>query len=455
MNDPAGRRPTRDELQRWDREILWHPFTQMAEYEPLLIERGEGCALIDIDGRRYLDGVSSLWCNLHGHRHPRLDAALRGQLRKIAHTTALGASNSTSILLAKRLVDLTPPGLEHVYFSDDGSTAVEVALKLAFQYWRQRKDPRPEKTCYVALANAYHGDTVGSVSVGGVARFHAMFEPLLFEVLRAPAPDTYRLPADVSPDGALAHYLGEIEAIFEREHRRIAAIVVEPLLQAAAGMVTHPPGFLRGVRELCTRYDVLLIADEVAVGFGRTGAMFACEHEDVSPDFLCLAKGLTAGYLPMAATLTTSDVWRAFLGTYGESKSFFHGHTYCGNPLGAAVALASLDVFEEERTLERLPPKIARLSEHLLRLAEVANVGDTRQLGLIGAVELVRQRETKTPFPWDEQRGARVCQHARRHGVLLRPLGNVVVIMPPLAISLAELDQIMEAVRLGIAAATS
>jgi len=459
--DPASRFPhptrqdLRQDLQQWDREIVWHAFTQMQEYEPLIIERAQGATLYDIDGRAYLDGVASVWCNVHGHRHPRLDQALRDQLDRVAHVTSLGASNPTTIRLAKRLVDLAPPGLGHVFFSDSGATSVEVALKMALQYWRQRPDPRPGKTTYLALANAYHGDTLGSVSVGGVARFHAMFEPLLFDVLRAPAPDCYRLPPGVTRETALVHYLGELEKVLAAEHQRIAAVVIEPLVQAAAGMIVHPAGFLRGVRELTRRYDVLLIADEVAVGFGRTGTMFACEQEQVSPDLLCLAKGLTGGYLPLAATLATDEIWNAFLGTYGESKTFFHGHTYGGNPLGAAVALATLDVFEEEQTLHHLQPKIARLTEHLARIARLPHVGDTRQCGLIGAIELVRDRATQEPYPWEEKWGLRVCDWARTQGVLLRPLGNILVILPPLSITIEELDRIAMAVEGGIRAVTA
>jgi len=447
--------PTKEQLRQWDRQIVWHPFTQMAEYEPMIFERAEGCELVDIDGRHYIDGVSSLWCNIHGHRHPRIDQAIREQLDRVAHVTALGASNPTTIKLAKRLVDLAPEGLNHVFFSDDGATAVEVALKMAFQYWRQRPDPRPEKTLYVALGEAYHGDTIGSVSVGGVERFHAMFRPLLFEVLRLPVPDTYRTPPGVPENRLCTHYLEQMEAVLRADHRRIAAVVIEPLVQGAAGMIVHPRGYLAGVRELTRRYDVLLIADEVAVGMGRTGRMFACEHENVVPDLLCLAKGLTGGYLPLAATLTTDEIWNAFLGEYAESKSFFHGHTYTGNPLGAAAALATLDVFEEEKTLEQLRPKIARLAEHLNRLAELPHVGHVRQCGLIAGVELVRNKETKEPYPWAEKRGIRVCRYALTEGVWLRPLGNVIVIMPPLAISLEQLDRIAGAIARGVEKATA
>lgn len=430
--------------------MVWHAFTQMAEYEPLLIERGEGCRLFDIDGREYIDAVSSLWCNLHGHHHPRIDAAIVEQLGRVAHTTSLGASNSTTVRLARRLVDLAPRGLNHVFFSDNGATAVEVALKMAFQYWRQRPDPRPAKTSYLALGDAYHGDTLGSVSVGGVARFHELFAPLLFDVKRVPAPRLFRLPPGVTPETALIHYLDELEQVLAEHHESLAAMVIEPLVQGAAGMIMHPRGYLRGASELCRRYEVLLIADEVAVGFGRTGRMFACEHEGVSPDLLCLAKGLTGGYLPMGATLAGDEIWQAFLGRYEESRQFFHGHTYGGNPLAAAAALASLDIFESERVFERLPEKTTRLTEHLARLARLPHVGDTRQCGLIAAVELVADKTTDQPFDWRERRGWHVCQHARRHSVLLRPLADVIVIMPPLAISLAQLDQIAAAIAAAI-----
>ncbi len=447
--------PTAEQLRDWDRRHVWHAFTQMAEYDPRILVEGQGCRVRDLEGRWYLDGVASLWCNVHGHRHPRIDAAIREQLARVAHVTNLGSSNPTTIMLARRLAQIAPPGLEHVFFSDDGATAVEVALKMAFQYWRQRPHPQPEKTRYAALGEAYHGDTLGGVSVGGVARFHAMFEPLLFECVRVPPPDTYRTPPGVAAEGLLDHCLGRVEEVLREHGSRMAALVVEPLVQCAAGMLVHPGGYLRGLRELTRRYDVLLIADEVATGMGRTGRMFACEHEGVVPDFLCLAKGLTGGYLPLAATITTGEVWRAFLGRYDQGRTFFHGHTYGGNPLGAAAAVATLDVFDEERTLEKLPAKIARLRAHLARIAELEHVGHVRQRGLIAGIELVRDRATREPYPWAERRGIRACEHARERGVLLRPLGNVIVLFPPLAVSLDELDTICAAAERGIEAATS
>ena len=413
VTNPSDESPSAEQLQQWDCENVWHAFTQMAEYQPFLIERAEGCFLYDIEGRRYLDGVSSLWCNVHGHRHPHLNAAIAGQLDAVAHVTSLGVSNPTTIRLAKRLAELSPAGLEHVFFSSDGASAVEAALKMAFQYWRQRENPQPQKTKYIAYAGAYHGDTIGAVSVGGVARFHAMFNPLLFEVLRLSSPQVYRAAPEITAENACEHYLQELEQLLKEQHQEIAALVIEPLAQGAAGMITHPPGYLRGVRELTRRYDVLLIADEVAVGMGRTGTLFACEQEEVAPDLLAMGKGLTGGYLPMAATLASSEIWRAFLGEYHEYKTFFHGHTYGGNPLAAAAALATLEVFENESVLEALPAKAARLNDHLTALQnDHPWAGAVRQRGLLAGVELVSDRankEPKTPKPYRHREGLRIA----------------------------------------------
>ena len=435
-------------IHELDRTAVWHGFTQMEEYDPLVIARGEGNWLIDIAGNRLLDGVSSLWCNLHGHNHPGINAAIRDQLDRIAHVTSLGMSGRTAVELAGRLVDITPSGLNHVFFSSDGSSSVEAALKMAFQYWQQREVPKPSKTQYVAMGAAYHGDTTGGVSLGGVEHFHSLFGPLLFEVLRGPCPDTYRIPDDAGDP--CDYYFAKMETLLRENHQQIAAVVIEPLVQGAAGMIIHPDGFLRRIRELTQQLDILLICDEVATGFGRTGRMFACEHEQVIPDLMCIAKGLTGGYLPMAATLATDDIWNAFLGSTGDARQFFHGHTYSGNPLAAAAAMASLDIFENERVLESLPIKIDQLSTQLESLKSHPNVGSIRQKGLMVGIELVQDAERKTGFPYSEARGAKVCRYARDRGVWIRPLGNVIVLMPPLSIQPSEIEQLVDSVRYGL-----
>ena len=419
------------DLAAADRAHLWHPFTQQrgwAEEEPLIVERTEGTDLIDIDGRRYIDGVSSLWCNVHGHRHPRIDAAVREQLDSVAHSTMLGLSHRPAIELARRLVELAPPGLARVFYSDSGSTAAEIALKMAFQYWRQRGEERPS---FVALRMAYHGDTIGSVSVGGIDLFHSLYRPLLFDTLKASPGDLDEM------DRLLGEHAGEV-----------AAVIMEPLVQGAAGMLMHPEGYLRGVRDLCDRHDVLLILDEVATGFGRTGRMFACEHEGVAPDLLCLAKGMTGGYLPLAATLATERIYEGFLGDFEEFRTFFHGHTYTGNPLACAAALATLEVFAEERTLERLAPKIDLLRNLLLPLADHPAVAEVRQRGFMVGIEL-------SDFPLSARIGHRVTMEARTRGAIVRPLGDVVVLMPPLAISLQDLRRLVSITSDAIEAATS
>ena len=446
---------TLEQLRDWDRAHLWHPFTPMADWvasDPLVIDRGEGVYLYDTEGNRYLDGVSSLWCNVHGHRHPALDQALRDQIDRVAHSTLLGVTHAPAIELARKLAEVAPEGLTRVFFSDDGATAVEIALKMAFQYWRQKPDPEPNRNLFVALGGAYHGDTLGDVSVGGVERFHAMFKPLLFPTLRAPSPHCYRCPLGLQRPSCLMACLAEVDRLLSQHPGEVAAVIVEPIVQGAGGMIVQPEGYLSGLRELTRKHGTLLIADEVAVGFGRTGSLFACELEGVAPDILCLAKGLTGGYLPLAATLTTEEVYAAFHATASEGKTFFHGHTFAGNPLGAAVALASLRVFEEERILEKLGPKVARLSERLARLRSHPNVGDIRQKGLIAGIELVEDRATRDPFHRDLQVGARVCRHARTLGVLLRPLVDVLVVMPPLAITVEQIDDLMDAVEASMVA---
>ncbi|GIW88966.1 MAG: adenosylmethionine-8-amino-7-oxononanoate aminotransferase [Isosphaeraceae bacterium] len=427
-------------LTAWDHDHVWHPFTDQADWlasEPLFIDRAEGVFLIDLAGRRYIDGVSSLWCNLLGHRHPALDAALRGQLDRIAHSTLLGLTHEPAVRLARRLAELAPPGLTRVFFSDSGATAVEVALKLAFQYWRQKNPPEPQRRLFLALDGAYHGDTLGDVSLGGVPRFHAMFGPLLFPTLRAPSPSAQ------NPTESLQ----TIDRLLREHPGQVAAVVLEPIVQCAAGIRVHPDGFLAQLAQLVRQHNTLLILDEVAVGMGRTGTLFACQREGVSPDFLCLAKGLTGGYLPLAATLTTDAIHAAFTRPHAATPdpTFYHGHTYCGNPLGAAVALATLDTLLREHILERLPPRIDQLRRWLDRLRSHPHVAEARQAGLIAGIELVRDRSTRTPFDPSLRLGARVCLRARHYGAILRPLGDVLVLMPPLVISEAELEQLCSA----------
>lgn len=432
-----------------DRNNYWHAFTQMAEYEPLIIDRAEGVWLHDHHGRRLLDGGSSMWCNVHGHRHPIIDQAIRQQLDQVAHVTSLGMSNPTTIRLTEKLIEITPPNLECVFFSSDGASAVEVALKMAFQYWRQVEPPQNERNLYLAVGGAYHGDTLGAVSVGGVARFHAMFSPLLFDVVRGPMPDTYRYPDGIALQDLAEFYLSEYRKLFATYGERLAAVVIEPLLQAAAGMVLHPEGFLRGLVELARQYDVLVIADEIATGMGRSGRMWACDWESVQPDFLCAGKGLSGGYLPIAATITTRKVWNAFLGDYSQSRSFFHGHTFGGNPLGSAAALATIELFDSQKTLENVGTQAERLGHRLQDIASHPNAGHVRQIGLAAAVELVECRTSRLGFPWQQRVGAQVCNRALQHGVWIRPLGNVIVLMPPLSIQQDELDHLMD----GVAAA--
>lgn len=445
----------RERLKEWDKAYLWHPFTQMKDWldsEPLIVERGEGVYLIDIYGRRYIDGVSSLWVNVHGHRHPRIDAALKEQIAKIAHSTLLGLSNPPAIELAKRLVEITPEGLNKVFYSDNGATAVEVALKMAFQYW-QHKGER-ERTRFICFENAYHGDTLGAVSVGGIGLFHDLYKPLLFPTYRVKAPYCYRCPEGKRyPECRLA-CLQDLEETLKRHHEQCAALIIEPMVQGAAGMIVQPPGFLSRVRELCTQYGVLMVADEVATGFGRTGRMFACEHEGVRPDLMAVAKGITGGYLPLAATLTTDEIYEAFLGEYHEFKTFFHGHTYTGNPLACAAALANLELFEQEDTLGKMAPKVEFLSKELERFWELEAVGDIRQKGFMVGIELVADREDKEPFSPEEKVGQRVTLEARKRGVVIRPLGDVIVLMPPLSITEWELAQLLEVVYQSIEAVT-
>ena len=448
---------TSDSTARWielDKQYLWHPFTPMRQWvdgDPLVIERAEGNYLIDSAGRRYLDGVSSLWVTVHGHNREEINRAIRDQLERMAHSTLLGLAHPTAAELAERLVACAPPGLARVFYSDSGSTAVEIAIKVAFQFWQLAG--RPEKRRFVHLEQAYHGDTLGAVAVGGIPAFHAVFGPLLFETLPVPTPHPYRHPTGGSPVEVRDHALAALARLLEERAHEIAAFIVEPLVQGAAGMLVHPDGYLAGAAALCREHDVLLIADEVATGFGRTGSLFACSHERVTPDLMCVAKGLTGGYTPLAATLVTHRVYERFLGARpAERRTFFHGHTFTGHPLGCAAALASLDLFERDGVLEAMPAKIDRMQRALAaRLADHPNVGDIRQRGLMVGIELVADRATTASLPAESLTGARVCTAARTHGVILRPLGDVIVLMPPLSITLEEIDHLVAAVAASLA----
>jgi len=436
-----------EKLKEWDKRYIWHPFTQMQEYlreEIVVIEEGEGVILKDIDGNEYIDGVSSLWTNVHGHRKKQLDEALKKQIDKIAHSTLLGISNVPAIRLAKRLVEITPSGLEKVFYSDNGATAVEIAIKMAFQYQKQAKDGNPKKEKFISLKNAYHGDTIGAVSVGGIELFHSIYEPLLFKTYKAEAPYCYRCAFKKEYPSCNMECVAALEELMYQHCQEVTAFIIEPLVQGAAGIIVQPPGYLKKVRELCTKYDILMIADEVAVGFGKTGKMFACEHEDVNPDIMALGKGITGGYMPLAATLTTEKIYKAFLGEYHELKTFYHGHTYTGNPLACSVAIANLDVFEKEKVIETIKPKIKHLEGLLKEFRDLEHVGDIRQCGFMVGIELVKNKDTKEPYPIADRMGYKVILEARKHGVIIRPLGDVIVLMPPLSITLDQLTKLCE-----------
>jgi adenosylmethionine-8-amino-7-oxononanoate aminotransferase len=438
-------RPSTAELAAWDRQYLWHPFTQMRDWlaeEPVIIERGEGNYLIDTAGNRYLDGVSSLWCNVHGHRRRELDEALAAQAAQIAHSTMLGLGNVPATVLAKRLVEVAPPPLRRVFYSDAGATAVEIALKLALQYWQLRGEP--QRTRFVALTEAYHGDTLGAVGVGYSETFHRFFRPVITPALRIDPPHVFRWQQHQSPARALELALADAERVFAAHGSEVAALIVEPLMQGAAGMWAQPLGYLPALHEIARRHGALLICDEVATGFGRTGRMFAVEHEGIAPDLLCVGKGITGGYLPLAATLASEAIFEAFLAPYERFEAFFHGHTYTGNPLACAVALASLDIFAAEQVVPRAAARGAQLAGLLSECtAHLPLLGDVRQWGLMVGLELVRDAETRAPFDPALRIGQRIIQAARQRGVMLRPLGNVIILMPPLSITSEELDTLV------------
>lgn len=431
-----------------DHRHLWHPFTQMQVWladEPMIIERGEGNYLIDARGNRYLDGVSSLWCNVHGHRKAQLDQALREQIDRIAHSTMLGLSNTPAIELAQALIAIAPKGLSRVFYSDSGAEAVEVALRIAAQYWQLAG--QSDRTLFVTLEEAYHGDTIGSASLGYSEPFHRHIRPLLFRAVKTPPPHIFRFHQQMASGAADQAALAAAAQIFEKHGKETAALIIEPLMQGAAGMWSHSTAYLRSMVEMARAAGALVIADEVATGFGRTGAMFACDHAGITPDLLCLGKGITGGYLPMAGTLATEQVFEAFLGRPEEFRAFYYGHTYTGNPLAAAVALANLNIFRDEHVIEALAPRIEFLRTALQsRFGHHPNVADIRQWGLMAGVELMDSPQERRAFPYAAQTGARIARAARKTGVIVRPLGDVLVFMPPLSIVPEEIEMLAEAV---------
>jgi len=447
--------PESGQLRRWDIEHLWHPFTQMTEYaesDPLVFVAGEGHELIDDEGERYFDATSALWCNLLGHRVPEIDGAVHAQIDRLAHSTLLGATHPGAAELARRLVEIAPPGLTHVFFSDDGATAVEAALKMAFQYrLLTRGADQARETVYLSLDNAYHGDTLGAAAVGGVALFHEVFRPILLPALKVASPYCYRCPLGLARPSCAIACADEVETVLAREDGRVCALILEPGVQAAAGMLVLPEGYLTRVAASARRHGALLILDEVATGFGRTGTLFACQREGVSPDLLCVAKGLTGGYLPVAATLATDAVYREFLGPYDSYRHFFHGHTYTGNPLGCAAALATLSLLAGGAIVGDVERRGAVLRQALAALAAHPHVGELRQLGLMCGIELVRNRTTKEPFAPGERVGHRVCLAMRRRGIYIRPLGDVIVVIPPLTTSDDDLRRVASALSAALA----
>lgn len=439
MNDKTSK------LINSDKKHLWHPFTQMStwlESDPAIIESGQGFYLTDTEGNSYIDGVSSLWCNVHGHQVPKIDNAIKDQLGKISHSTLLGLGQTRSIELAEKIAQITPPSLDKVFYSDAGATSVEIAIKMAYQHYQNRGIKTKKK--FIALTNSYHGDTIGSVSIGGISTFHRIFGHLLFEAIFAPCPHPYRF--DGSQDQCMQNSLDQIEQVLKDQSENIAALIAEPLVQGAAGILVHPRGFLRALRELTKKYGVLLIADEVATGFGRTGKMFACEHENIVPDIMCMAKGITGGYLPLAATVTTQEIFDSFLGKVDECKTFYHGHTYTGNALACAAAIANLELFEENKILESIPEKIELLETYLSKIANVQNIGNVRNVGLMAGIEIVKDLKTKESFSYEKTIGAKLCQKMRDKGAMMRPLSDVIVLMPPPAIDTETLKKLLDIV---------
>jgi adenosylmethionine-8-amino-7-oxononanoate aminotransferase len=445
-----------EQLEQFDKQYVWHPFTQMKTYmeeKPLIIERGQGSYLFDVDGNKYLDGYASLWVNVHGHNDPELNEALHEQIERISHSTLLGSANVPSILLAKKLVEIWPGNLSKVFYSDTGAAAVEIALKMAYQYWKNIDPIKYEKkNKFISLKEAYHGDTVGAVSVGGMDLFHRIFKPLLFERIEIPSPYVYRMEEYGDEEEIVNYCLQQLENVLIEQHEEIAGMIVEPLVQGAAGIITHPKGFLKGIERLCRQYNILLICDEVAVGFGRTGTLFACEQEEVQPDIVCLGKGITGGYLPLAATLTTEEIYSAFLGDVHEHKTFYHGHTYTGNQLSCSVALKNIELIEKRNVVSEVQRKATMLAEKLQKLYDLPIVGDVRQKGLMIGIEIVKDKKTKEIFDSSEQLEHKIILEARKRGLIIRPLGPVLTFIPVLAMTNEQLETAVDIIFDSIAA---
>lgn len=443
-----------DWMQR-DLQVLWHPCTQMKDHEqlPLIpIRRGEGVWLEDFDGKRYLDAVSSWWVNVFGHANPYINARIKAQVDQLEHVMLAGFSHQPVIELSERLVAITPPGLDRVFFADNGSSSIEVALKMSFHYWRNCG--RSEKQRFVTLTNSYHGETMAAMSVGDVALFTDTYKPLLLDTFKVPSPDCYHRAPGVSWEEHSRLMFAHLEQTLAEHHGQVAAVIVEPLIQGAGGMRMYHPVYLTLLREACDRYGVHLIVDEIAVGFGRTGTMFACEQAGITPDFMVLSKALTGGYLPMAALLTTDTVYQAFYDDYSTLRAFLHSHTYTGNPLACAAALATLDIFEQNNVIEANRALSARMGQACAHLADHPHVAEVRQTGMALAIEMVENKASKTPYAWQERRGLAVYQHALQRGALLRPLGNVVYLLPPYVITPEEIDFLAEVATEGIDLAT-
>jgi adenosylmethionine-8-amino-7-oxononanoate aminotransferase len=442
-------------LAQRDLAVLWHPCTQMKDHEtlPLVpIRRAYGVWLEDFEGRRYLDAISSWWVNLFGHANPRINAAVQQQLATLEHVMLAGFTHLPALELAERLVRITPPGLARCFFADNGSSAVEVALKMSFHYWHNLG--RGGKTKFITLTNSYHGETLGALAVGDVALYKDTYRPLLMQAITVPSPDCYLREIGQSWADHSRQRFASMRDALARHHDEVCAVIVEPLVQCAGAMRMYDPVYLSLLRAACDEFGVHLIADEIAVGFGRTGTMFACEQAGISPDFLCLSKGLTGGYLPLSAVLTRAEIYQAFYDDYSKLNAFLHSHSYTGNPLACRAALASLDIFEQDRVLEKNIALAGALAAAAQRFADHPHVGEVRQRGMILAIEMTKDRRTREPYPWQERRGLRVHRHALEHGVLLRPLGNVIYFMPPYVITPDEIGLMAQVAWDGLEAAT-